>query len=513
MKRTLKLLIFLAIMSMILLISNSSKAATLTYSDTEQNIEWTYEIDKNGNITKLVCTNKNVIGKVKIPSEIDGKPVTRLDSTFKDCKGITEVEFPNSLVTIGDSAFGNCTGLKSITIPNSVTSIGSYAFNECTGLKNITISDSVISIGSSAFMNCSGLKEVKLPTSLISIGDYAFRYCTGLTTITIPDNITELKGTFNGCSGLKTVNLSKNLTTIGNITFANCTGLTEIKLPDTLTTIGEYNNLYGAFEDCKNLKKILIPDSVATIRESTFYRHNENLTIYGHDDQESKRYAEENKIKFDYIENWDKDDIGDDITKPTVKEIIIPTSSYIKLKHSDNTYFAPTNTQLTLRVDFSEIIEGNKTPTLTIKFGNGDNIKLEEGTIAGKSITYSYKVKSTDKGSLTAVSFNGGDITDVNGNKAELSCSKIRFEGYSVVSCYLYANGTEADIENDDKNKPENSDDKNKPNNNGNNEKDDSTAKKDIPQTGVGYGISVAMIVALAIGSFTIIKLRKSKDI
>ncbi|MBR2100148.1 MAG: leucine-rich repeat protein, partial [Eubacterium sp.] len=39
--------------------------------------------------------------------------------------------------SIGDFAFGDCTGLTSIEIPNSVTSIGKSAFYYCSGLKNV----------------------------------------------------------------------------------------------------------------------------------------------------------------------------------------------------------------------------------------------------------------------------------------------------------------------------------------------------------------------------------------
>ena len=36
-------------------------------------------------------------------------------------------------------AFSGCTGLTSIEIPNSVTSIGNYAFYDCTGLTSVTV--------------------------------------------------------------------------------------------------------------------------------------------------------------------------------------------------------------------------------------------------------------------------------------------------------------------------------------------------------------------------------------
>ena len=49
---------------------------------------------------------------------------------FKDCSGLTSVNIPNSVSTIGNSAFDGCSGLResSISFPESVRSIGTKAF-------------------------------------------------------------------------------------------------------------------------------------------------------------------------------------------------------------------------------------------------------------------------------------------------------------------------------------------------------------------------------------------------
>ena len=55
--------------AIIMIKPNFSNAATeYKYSDTEQGIEWAYELDKNDNVINLWCTTKSKIGKVEISS-------------------------------------------------------------------------------------------------------------------------------------------------------------------------------------------------------------------------------------------------------------------------------------------------------------------------------------------------------------------------------------------------------------------------------------------------------------
>ena len=51
--------------------------------------------------------------------------------------GLTSIEIPNSVTSIGGAAFKGCSNLTSIEIPASVTSIGGSAFDECSGLTTV----------------------------------------------------------------------------------------------------------------------------------------------------------------------------------------------------------------------------------------------------------------------------------------------------------------------------------------------------------------------------------------
>lgn len=84
------------------------------------------------------------------------------DSAFQNCKNLTSIAIPDSIISIGSGAFSSCSGLTSITIPNSVTSIAGGAFYLCSSLTNVTIGSGLTSIGFNAFGHCSSLKTIVL---------------------------------------------------------------------------------------------------------------------------------------------------------------------------------------------------------------------------------------------------------------------------------------------------------------------------------------------------------------
>jgi hypothetical protein len=245
---------------------------------------------------------------------------------FYNCRALTIITIPSSVISIGSSAFQNCIGLTTISIPLSVTSIGSSAFNYCIGLTTITVESgnlnyssldgvlfnknqteliqypcnrinssysilsSVTSIGSSAFSDCSNLTTISIPSSVTSIGIYAFMYCSGLTSVTIPSSVTSISSyafyrcisltnvtippsvtsiggsAFYGCSGLTNITIPSSVTSIGIYAFMYCSGLTNVTIPSSVTSIGIY-----AFMYCSGLTSVTIPSSVTSIGSYAFY--------------------------------------------------------------------------------------------------------------------------------------------------------------------------------------------------------------------------------------------------
>ena len=124
--------------------------------------------------------------------------------------------------------------------------IGDYAFYNCSGLTSLNLPAGITSIGWGAFEGCSGLTSLNLPDGITSIGVNAFKGCSGLTSLTLPAGITIIcEGAFINCSGLTSLNLPAGITSIGGNTFEGCSGLTSLTLPSSLTTIG-----FGAFDGC-----------------------------------------------------------------------------------------------------------------------------------------------------------------------------------------------------------------------------------------------------------------------
>ena len=82
------------------------------------------------------------------------------DYMFYSCSGLTSIEIPSSVTSIGDEAFAGCCSweLTSIEIPSSVTSIGDYAFNGCENA-DIVIDNSEenVTVGIGAFRDCKSV--------------------------------------------------------------------------------------------------------------------------------------------------------------------------------------------------------------------------------------------------------------------------------------------------------------------------------------------------------------------
>ncbi|MCQ2326914.1 MAG: leucine-rich repeat domain-containing protein, partial [Bacteroidales bacterium] len=216
-----------------------------------------------------------------------------------NCRGLTSVTIPNSVISIGNNAFynvnyiqyyGTATGAKwgalymngyiedefiykdstksylitctnpnitITTIPESVDTIASNAFSGCTSLttlnwnaKNCTSVGS--SYSSSAFYNLTSLTQVNIGDS-VEVLPYYFLYgCSGLTSVTIPNSVASIGSyAFRNCSGLTSVTIGNSITSIEDYAFYNCSGLTSVAIGKSVTSIGS-----NAFNGCNNIQTL-----------------------------------------------------------------------------------------------------------------------------------------------------------------------------------------------------------------------------------------------------------------
>lgn len=159
--------------------------------------------------------------------------------------------------------------LRNVTVTNTSV-IGTSAFLDCKNLSSITLPDSLVEIRDSAFSGCTSLETIELRESLLSIGESAFFGCTKLSAIAIPSGVTRIeRATFKGCTSLAEVTLPDNVTSIGYSAFEDCAALSSIVLPADLEIIDSC-----AFQDCTTLTSLYIPASVNRIGTFAFLNCN-----------------------------------------------------------------------------------------------------------------------------------------------------------------------------------------------------------------------------------------------
>ena len=172
--------------------------------DSENDFEIT---SLDGGVSAVITGHTGTGPVVRIPSEIQGMPVTAIgDGAFQN-RRLTAVVIPQGVRTIGAQAFfGN--RLSSVDIPVGVTRIGNQAFMNNL-IASAVIPNSVIFIGDQSFSN-NRLVSVTIPNNMVVVGDRAFMnnlidYVTilnsmatvgsqafrgnGVTTITIGANV------------------------------------------------------------------------------------------------------------------------------------------------------------------------------------------------------------------------------------------------------------------------------------------------------------------------------------
>ena len=113
------------------------------------------------------------------------------DYAFTDCASLESFECNYAMKAIGVGAFSGTKSLKSINIQESViTQVSDYTFAN-SGLTEINLPLTVASIGNYAFMNDADLMKAFIPASVTEIADTAFDGCEDLTIYCYADSYAQ----------------------------------------------------------------------------------------------------------------------------------------------------------------------------------------------------------------------------------------------------------------------------------------------------------------------------------
>ena len=116
-----------------------------------------------------------------------------------------EYTVPSGTTKIERNAFMRC-GVTKVNLPEGLTTIGSAAFMSCQQMEEVNLPETLTSIGWEAFYNCTSLTEVTIPAAVNDVGSMAFEYCSELQYATFNGDAPESFGysVFYGCkSGFK----------------------------------------------------------------------------------------------------------------------------------------------------------------------------------------------------------------------------------------------------------------------------------------------------------------------
>ena len=142
------------------------------------------EITENGSFTGMYSGEVTAIADYAFSNEFSN---TR----------ITEVDLPDTVVTIGDYAFAGCGDLTSIDSKGTIIDIGNGAFGGCSQLSGIDLTN-VKRIGSMAFMT-AGIESLIIPASVTYLGAEFVSGCNKLTSLVFEHNdTTQFEYSSNG---------------------------------------------------------------------------------------------------------------------------------------------------------------------------------------------------------------------------------------------------------------------------------------------------------------------------
>ena len=209
---------------------------------------------------------------VKLPAKLEtiGKLAfaAYYETATEKVAGLTKIEFPSTLTTIGMQAFWYAP-ITEIVLPDSVTSLGNAAFMGTNQASKIVISKSLKEIPASAFMKnpkdiTTGavVDEIIIPDGVTSIGANAFAG-NRVKKVVLPEGLTAIKGSAFLNNQLEELTIPASVTEIGSSAFSAVNPAIEGKLSGLVLSEGFNGTIGNKAFDSQALTTVELPESFA----------------------------------------------------------------------------------------------------------------------------------------------------------------------------------------------------------------------------------------------------------
>ena len=201
--------------------------------------------------------------------------------------GVKEVEFPETLKTIGNTAFQNAP-LTEVSLPDSVTSVGSGAFTNTekatTHIEKVKLSKGMTAIPAGIFTN-QKVKNVEIPEGIKTIGKRAFAG-NRVETLKLSGTVEKIDEYAFWNNQIKELEIPGNVKTIGRYAFQRTqdsikASINKVVLHEGLESIGKQAFYQTLTSECKSID---LPTTVKVLDAAAF-EGNAKVTLISLEDQ------------------------------------------------------------------------------------------------------------------------------------------------------------------------------------------------------------------------------------